>query len=217
MLRLAPSTAAKERRLRALLGPDGALPGSAVADLRDAVALGSLELSGFRFSWNDVTADRRGEALPAEVAALKRAQAAVPADAPLDLNAFAAWGEALTGGGRFRSPEVEARIRLLADWLQAPAMKDLSPSRQGAFTLARVTEIRPLDDGNRRLARLAAAHAMVAAGGRAPVLVGADGDRLGHAVEEAVALSTEGLVGLLDEAAARALDVLLQSVGQGLK
>ena len=67
----------------------------------------------------------------------------------------------------------------------------------------------PWDEGNGRVARLAASHVMVRAGARPPVLIGADAERLEQALLAAFALQTEPLVRLLDEASERALDVML--------
>ena len=70
-------------------------------------------------------------------------------------------------------------------------------------------EILPFDRSNGMVARLAASHLMVRAGARRPILVGADSPRLGEALHAAFQLQTEPLARLLDDAAERALDVLI--------
>jgi Fic family protein len=78
--------------------------------------------------------------------------------------------------------------------------------------MARIVEILPFDDANGRVARLAASHLMVRAGGRPPVLVAADAARLGAAFQSAFQLVTEPLALLLEEASERALDVMIQTL-----
>ena len=59
-IRLRSSTAAKERRLAALLAERGLSEADAaiLGVVEDAQLLGSLDLSGFRFSWEEVRAAR---------------------------------------------------------------------------------------------------------------------------------------------------------------
>ena len=124
---------------------------------------------------------------PAEVLALRRARAAVPADAPFSLAAIRAWHEALAGpvglrrGERERDgappapPElVEGRLATLAEWLEVAGPRDLAPDQAAAVALARLVEILPFDDANGRVSRLAASHLMVRGGMRPPILVAGD-------------------------------------------
>lgn len=213
-MRLAPSAALKERRLRERAG-DGF---DGVPALREAVlaaqARGSLELAGLV---DDATALER----------LRRAQAAVDPAAPLGLKALAHWhGAAVEFPSAWRQAErtrdggpppappafIESRLRTLEHWLSAESARELKPAQAGALALARVVEVLPWDDGNGRVARLAASHLMVAAGARPPILIGADAGRLEAALAAAFALQTEPLVRLLDEASERALDVMLAAV-----
>lgn len=226
-LRLQPSAAVKEKRLAALLEAGGLSlddPGLA-AIVEDAQLLGSLELAGFRFTWDEVRASRVAGEGPAEVLALRRARAAVPADAPFSLAAIRAWHEALAGsvglrrGARERdgappapAERVEGRLATLAEWLEVAAPRDLAPDQVAAVALARLVEIAPFDDGNGRVSRLAASHLMVRGGMRPPILVSGDAARLRAALESAFRLETEPLVALLAEASGRALDVMVQSL-----
>ncbi len=59
-LRLQPSAAVKEKRLAALLEGRGLSPDDSglAAVVEDAQLLGSLELSGLRFTWDEVRASR---------------------------------------------------------------------------------------------------------------------------------------------------------------
>jgi hypothetical protein len=213
-MRIAPSTALKERRLRERAG-DGfdALPA-----LREAVlaaqASGSLELAGLA---DDAAA----------LAKLRHAQAAVDPAANLGLKALAHWHAAVTEfPSLFRTTErtrddgpppappafVESRLRTLEHWLSVESARELKPAQAGALALARIVEVLPWDDGNGRVARLAASHVMVGAGARPPILIGVDAERLGNALRAAFALQTEPLVRLLDEASERALDVMLAAL-----
>ncbi len=214
LVRLGPSAAVKEKTLRGLLGADAELPAFARHDLEDAQTLGSLELSGIRVSWEEVTAGRRGEKVPEPVAALQTARRAVDANAPFSIAAVETWQRALFGHARYRAEKdhVRGALDLLQEWMAAPSTTALGAGRQGALVLARLVEIRPFGEGAGRLARLAASHVMVRGGARPPVLVGADRARLDAALREAFNLATESLVGLLDEASERATDVLIQSL-----
>jgi Fic family protein len=226
-IRLQPSAAVKEKRLAALLEGRG-LPShdaGLAAIVEDAQLLGSLELAGFRFTWDEVRSSRLAAEGPAEVLALRRARAAVPADAPFSLGAIRAWHEALAGpvglrgGARERKgappppPElVEGRLATLADWLEVAGPRDLTPDQVAAVALARLVEILPFDDGNGRVSRLAASHLMVRGGMRPPILVAGDAPRLRAALDSAFRLETEPLVALLAEASGRALDVMIQTL-----
>ncbi len=104
------------------------------------------------------------------------------------------------------------RLDLLEGWLSAGAGGELKAAEAGALALARLCEIAPFEDGNGRVARLAAAHLMERAGARLPILVGADRGRLEEALRRAFALDTGPLVELLEEASRRPLDVMLQAL-----
>ena len=213
-LRLTAPVAAKERRLEALLAARGGGPPPMEAVLAAQVE-GSLALSGL----SDSSAAR---------AALSRAATAVPADAPLSAAGLEAWQRALGGPG-FRTtardreggpppapPElIRSRLAILEHWMAAPSALELRASQQGALALARVVEVMPFDDGNGRVARLAASHVMVRAGARPPVLVAADGPRLVQALQAAFQLHTEPLSTLLEEAAERALDLMIVEISGG--
>jgi hypothetical protein len=225
LLRLTAKASHRERRLEELRA---ARPAEALAraeeQLDDAIALGSLELAGHAFSWDEVRAARSGGGHHA-IHALRRAQAAVPAGAALDLGALLAWGRALGAAGFRTTPRtraegpppappefVEGRLRIVEQWLGAPSADELQPAQAAALALARIAEIAPFDDGNGRVARLAASHVMRRRGARPPVLVGADRPRLEAALGAAFRLDTEPLATLLEEASGRALDVLVQAL-----
>jgi Fic family protein len=108
---------------------------------------------------------------------------------------------------------IAGRLAILEQWMAAPSALELKPAQQGALALARVVEVMPFDDGNGRVSRLAASHVMVRAGARPPILVAADAPRLAAALQAAFQLHTEPLGALLDEAAERALDILLEAAG----
>ena len=214
LLRLAPSAAVKEKRLAALLegrGDESALISDAV---RRAQAAGSLALSGI-------------EPTPAELDRFARAQSAVDAQAPFSVSAVLAWHRAITGSAAgLRTHErtreatlppaparfVPTRLQNLEEWLNVGSGVALKPAQQGALALARIVEILPFDDGSGRVARLAASHVMVRAGARPPVLLGEDRPRLVEALQSAFQLQTAALASLLDEAAERALDVMIRAI-----
>jgi hypothetical protein len=226
-LRLEPSAAVREKRLERLLverglGPDD--PGLA-GIVEDAQLLGSLELAGLRFTWDEVRSSRVAGEGPPEVLALRRALAAVPPDAPFSLAAIRAWHEALAGpvglrtGARERDGAppapaelVEDRLATLALWLEVAGPRDLAPEQAAAVALARLVEILPFDDANGRVSRLAASHRMVRGGMRPPILVAGDAPRLRAALEAAFRLETGPLTALLAEASGRALDVMIQTL-----
>jgi hypothetical protein len=228
LLRPRASVAVKEKRLAALLeGRQPADDPRLRAAVEDAGLLGSLQLAGIDVAWEDVQAQRRGAPAAAPVAALRRAFTAVAPETAFSLSALRAWHAAVVdapsvwraaprarpSGPPTAPPEfIPARLELLASWLAADSSRELGPAQAGALTLARVVEIAPFDDGNGRVARLAAAHAMVRAGSRAPILVGGDRPRLESALQAAFQLHTEPLVSLLEEAAERPLDVMLQTL-----
>ena len=212
-LRLTASAAAKERRLEALLA--GRAEPVSLDAVRAAQVDGSLALAGL------------GPEAPLARAGLLRAATAVAPDAPLSAAALLTWHREAIGGGAFRVREREraggpppapagriaGRIAILEEWMEAPSALELKASQQGALALARVIEVMPFDEGNGRVARLAAAHVMVRAGSRPPILVAGDADRLVHALQAAFQLHTEPLSTLLEEAAERALDVLIREAG----
>ena len=214
LIRLAPSAALKERRLREARGESFELEPDLRRAVRDAQAIGSLELAGMAPA---------GDPL----AALTRAQEAVDPQAPLTSGALLAWLGALTGEPpafrrldrtRENAPPpappafIESRLATLEQWLSAESARELGPAAAGALVLARLTEILPFDVANGRVARLAASHVVVRAGGRPPVLTAADGERLQGALSAAFALQTEPLARLLDEAGERALDAMLAAL-----
>jgi hypothetical protein len=226
-LRLQPTTAVKEKRLAALLGERGLRADSLeLAGLvEDAQLLGSLELAGFRFTWDEVRASRLSGEGPPEILAHRRARTVVPADAPFTLAAIRAWHEALAGPVGLRREErpregvpgapadrIESRLDSLADWIEGAGTRDLAPDQSAAVALARLVEILPFDDVNGRVSRLAASHLMVRGGMRPPILVAGDAARLRASLEAAFRLETEPLVALLGEASGRALDVMIQSL-----
>lgn len=196
----------------------------------DAQALGSLELAGFRFGWDEVRAARMGGAAPEPALRLRCAQAAVVREAPLAIEALHAWREALGGVPGLRRSDrvrpagpppappmfVESRLASLVGWLNGDSGRELGPPQAGALVIARLLEILPFEDQNGRLSRLAASHVMVRAGARRPLLVGADRPRLEAALAHAFKLETEPLVALLQEASERALDVMLQALERGM-
>jgi hypothetical protein len=214
LVRLAPSAAVKEKRLAALLeGRQGEAPRLAAA-VRQAQAVGSLALSGI-------------EPATAELDRYSRAQSAVEAQAPFSVGAVLAWHRALTGSAAgLRTTErareaalppaparfVPTRLQNLEEWLNVGSGVALKPAQQGALVLARIVEILPFDDGSGRVARLAASHLMVRAGARPPVLVGEDGPRLVESLRSAFQLETAALASLLDQAAERALDVMIRAL-----
>ncbi len=214
LVRLTPSAALREKRLAGLLA--GRDPAALRLDrsVEEAQVRGSLELAGLDPS--DLAAAE----------ALRRARRAVDATAPLDARSLRAWHHALTGDDGFRTSERErpdgpapspvafiaSRLAIVEEWLAADSARALKPEEQGALAYARLVEILPFESANARVARLAATHLMVRAGGRPPVLTGADGPRLAAAVAEAFAFRTEPLARLLAEAADRALDVMIAAL-----
>ena len=226
-LRLEPSAAVRERRLAALLEERGLRPDDPGLRgiVEDAQLLGSLELAGLRFSWDDVRSSRALGEGPAEILALRRAQAAVPSDAPFSLTAIRAWHEALAGpvglrrGARERDGAppapaelVESRLATLAEWLEVAGPRDLAPDQTAAVALARLVEILPFNDANGRVSRLAASHMMVRGGMRPPIFGAGDAPRLRAALEAAFRLETGPVTALLAEASGRALDVMVQTL-----
>jgi Fic family protein len=231
LLRLVASPALLERRLLALLG---ARREEDEPRLREAVeeaqVLGSLALAGRPATAEELRAARRGEAAPDFVHGLLRANRAVEPSSPLTAETLLAWQSALTGRpGAWRATErarddgpppapvafVESRVRTLEAWLDEPSGRDLGPSQRASLVLARVHEILPFEEGNGLVARLAASHLMVGAGARPPVLAAEDRARLDAALAAAYRLETEPLCRLLEEASARALEVMVRALEQG--
>ena len=226
-LRLGLTAANRERRLASRLAEAGRDEGDERlrAVVEDAQLLGSLELAGLRPGWDEVRASRQhGQDGP--VRAWRRARAAVEPAAPLTLDALRAWHRALLGPTGFRTTErareggppppppplIESRLALLEQWLGSRSAEDLQPEQAAALALARIVEVLPFEDGNGRVARLAASHVMVRGGRRPPILVAADAPRLVAAFQAAFALHTEPLGTLLEEASARALEVMIQAL-----
>jgi hypothetical protein len=229
-LRPVPSITVKERRLAALLERHGLEADDAglAGVVEDAQLLGSLELAGFPFTWDEVRSSRDTGEGPAQILAWRRARAAVKGDAPFTLAAILAWHESLAGpvglrrgaGRREGAPPapahlIESRVASLADWVEVAGTRDLAPDQAAAVALARLVEILPFDDANGRVSRLAASHLMMRGGMRPPILVAGDAARLRAALEAAFRLETGPLVTLLAEASGRALDVMIQSLDRG--
>jgi hypothetical protein len=229
-LHVQPPVAARERRLAVRLAEEERAPGD--ADLRavveDAQLLGSLELAGVRPRWDEVRTSRASGEETGPVGSFRRAHAAVDPRSPLTVDAIRAWHAALLGPAGFRRDErvragsppappalIPGRLALLEEWLGARSAEDLQPGQAAALALARIVEILPFDDGNGRVARLAASHLMVSGGRRPPILVAADGARLIAALQAAFRLETGSLATLLDEASDRALDVMIQALDKG--
>jgi fido (protein-threonine AMPylation protein) len=213
-VRVGVSRAVREKRLLALL------QGRTLEDLgllravENEQVKGSLELAGIA----PLAAD--GSDHPAGLALL-RARQAVDPEAPLTVAALLAWHRELAGpvGLRTAAPAsppaappafVASRLEILAQWLASEGARPLGPAQQGALVMARLLEIQPFDQANGRVARLAASHVMVQAGARLPILRGADAERLQQALQRAFRLETEPLTTLLDEAAGRALDLMIE-------
>jgi len=226
-LRPGLTTATRERRLASLLAEAGREAGD--DELRevveDAQLLGSLELAGLRPGWDEVRASRARSG-DGPVAALRRAREAVDPQAPFSLDALRTWHAALLGPVGLRASDrvregapdppspslIEGRLAMLEDWLGGRSAEDLQPEQAATLALARIVEVLPFEDGNGRVARLAASHLMVRGGRRPPILVAADAPRLIAALQAAFALHTEPLGTLLDEASGRALDVMIQAL-----
>jgi hypothetical protein len=229
-LELRPASRVRERRLAALLEERGRSANAAALEdvLDDAQLLGSLELAGFAFDWPEVRDSRAQGTGPEAILALRRARSAVEPRAPLRVATLLTWHAALEGPVGFRRsrrerpaappapPElIESRLALLETWLGSPSGQDLQPEQAAALAMARIVEVLPFEDGNGRVARLAASHLMVRGGRRPPVLVGADGPRLVTALEAAFRLETEALATLLAEASDRAVEVMIQALEKG--
>jgi hypothetical protein len=239
-LRLEPSVALRERRLERLLAERGLAPDDArLAGLvEDALLVGSLALAGAQVSWDEARGSRREQAGPEALVALRRARRAVEPQAALSVEALKTWHEAIAGPVGFRRSErppdgahhaagagrpaaappafIESRLAALAEWLDAPGSAELTPEQKAALALARIVEIRPFDDANGRVSRLAADHLLRRAGLRPPILVAGDEARLRAALQAAFRLETGPLVDLVREASRRALDVMIQSLERRL-
>jgi Fic family protein len=107
---------------------------------------------------------------------------------------------------------VAGRLELLDHWLGMDSFRELGPSSAAALCLARIVEILPWDDGNGRVSRLAASHVMVCAGLRPPILVKGDRPRLEASLQAAFRLDMAPLAALLEEASARAVEVMIQAL-----
>ena len=219
-LRLEPSRALKEKRLASLLAGRSESEPALQEVVRDAQLLGSLELAGFAFTWEDV----RGTSPGPEIRGLRHAQALAAPQSPLTVATLLAWHEAVVGpGGGWRRSErtreggpppapptfVEGRLRLLEDWLAMDSGRELRAAQAGALAFARILEVLPFDDANGRVSRLAVSHVMVRAGERPPILVKGDLPRLVAVLQAAFRLDTEPLSRLLEEASERSIDVLI--------
>jgi hypothetical protein len=226
-LRLAHGAAHKEKRLAALRQGREQWDRSLQEAVEDAQLLGSLDLAGFTFTWEEVKAARRGEPAPPAILGLGRAGKVVEAGAPFSLHSLRAWHEAVVGANRgYRRGDrtrgeaappappalIRGRLAILDQWLNSASGQELKPVQQGALALARIVEILPFEDGNGRVSRLAASHLMVRAGMRPPILVGGDGPRLVHCLNAAFQLHLEPLALLLEEASERCLDVMIRTL-----
>jgi hypothetical protein len=198
--------AAGERRLCDLLGGRDAVVLGIPAAVEAALVQGSLALAGLPAGGDDALR-------------LRRARAAVPADAPLTVDALLAWHGALVPGAGLRTgeraggapaPLVRTRLLGFEEWMGVEAIREVPPAARGALALARIVEIAPFDAANGRVSRLACAHVMARAGARPPLLDGGDAARLEEATTAAFALHTEPLVRLLEEASDRALQLALR-------
>ena len=222
-IRLEPSSALKEKRLRELLGSRSEQEPALASVVRDAQLLGSLELAGFTVTWDEV----RSASPPPAAVALRRAQGLLGPGAALTKQALLEWHGALTGeSAGFRRRErareggippapvgfIEGRVQLLEDWLAMESGQELRPAQAGALALARIVEVLPWEDANGRVSRLAASHLMVKAGARPPILVKGDAPRLLASLQAALRLDTEPLARLLEEASGRSVDVLIQAL-----
>jgi len=229
-LRPRTATGVRERRLAAVLHERGLNPGDPAlqAVVEDAQLLGSLDLAGFAFGWDEVRASRFSGSGPDALLALRRAQGTVTPKSPLRVASLLAWHGALAGPVGFRQaprgrdgappapPElIESRLVLLETWLGSRSGEDLRPEQAAALAMARIVEVLPFEDGNGRVARLAASHLMAGGGRRAPILVAGDGPRLIAALRAAFRLDTEPLGTLLEEASDRAVDVMTQALEKG--
>jgi len=235
-LRLTTSAAAREKRLERLLAErrverrDPRL----LALVEDALLVGSLQLAGIAVSWD---AARAGDgAAPEPLRALRRARAAVARDVRLAPETLVAWHAAIAGpvglrrgaaplpkGAAAEAPPpgapaalVAERLASLCDWLEALGSEALGAPQKAAVALARIVEIRPFDDANGRVARLAAAQLLEQAGLAPPILVEGDRARLHAALVAAFRLDTGPLVDLVLEAAGRPIEVMIQSLERGL-
>ena len=228
-LHLAASATLKEKRLRSLLGgrPE---PAALLEIVADAQLLGSLELAGFSFRWDEVRAERQGRPSPSPIGALRRAQAMAGEGAALSVELLLAWHGAIVGNhvgfrreARLRAPGpppappafIESRVRLLEEWLGMASGRELKPIPAAALALARIMEILPFETANGRLARLAASNLMRHGGLRPPILVRGDAARLEAALQAAFQLETGPLGLLLEQAAERALDVMIRTLEAG--
>jgi hypothetical protein len=212
LLRLTSSASLKEKRLASLLGGESPSQPQLTEAVENSQALGSLELAGV-------------VATPDVVRGFVQALRAVDPASPLRVAALRSWNAAITGGpGTFRGSErtreggpppappafVASRLTLLEEWLNGDSGHELKPAQQGALVMARVVEVLPFEDGNGRVARLAASHVMVRGGMRPPILRGEDAGRLEDALQRAFRFETEPLCALLEEASERALDVMIE-------
>jgi Fic family protein len=226
LLRLQPSAALKEKRLTSLRAGSGTEDTALREAVQDAQILGSLELAGLAHSWNEVRASRAGQLAPEAVVAMHSALRAVPAQAAFSVAALLAWHRAVLpgGGGALRGRElaradgpppapvavIEGRLGIVEEWLATDSARALSPEGMGALAMSRVMEILPFEAANGRVARLAASHLVVRAGGHPPILAGGDRARLAACLAAAFRLEMEPLAELLREASERALDVMIQ-------
>jgi hypothetical protein len=232
LLRLQPAASVKEKRLATLRAEHAAGDDLLREVVEDAQILGSLQLAGFAHAWEEIGASRRGEPAPESIRGMHKALRAVPLTVPFSTAALLAWhAAAVAGGGALRDIErsrpdgpppcpaafIEGRLGIAQEWLGAESASQLAPPRVGALALARIVEILPFQDGNGRVARLAASHVMVRAGARPPVLVAGDAPRLRQCLTSAFQFEMGPLSDLLEEASERALDVMIKALEGGIR
>jgi hypothetical protein len=186
--------------------------------------VGSLALAGIDVAWELV---RSEEELPPPADALRRAQRLESARVALDGPGLVALSRLIGGelrttalsrpdGPPTAAPDrIEAGLLSLGEWLGAESVRALAPAAAGALVLVRVLEISPLAKGNGRLSRLAAADVMSGRGAKRPILVAGDRSALSSAAEAAYRLETRPLAALLEEAASRWVEVMIQALEGG--
>src|SRR5258708_263780 len=160
-LRLAPRASHKEKRLAALREGRERVDPSLQEAVEDAQLLGSLNLSGFDFAWEEVKASRRGEPVHPAILGLRRAGKVVDARAPFSVASLLAWQEAVVGAApgyrqtdRVRADalppappgRIAGRLAILEQWLNAASGHELKPVQHPPLVLPRALPILPFDD-----------------------------------------------------------------------
>ena len=216
LIRLAPSAAVKERRLRRSQGRR-LRPGPGLRQaVLEAQAMGSLELAGLTASPEAVAAlasraggGRSGRPLHGRRAArlaARRSRAAPPPSG-------ARTGRASRARRPLRPHSSRAACQTLEHWLAAESARELAPGRRGRAGAGAGDRDPPLRR-RQRPCRAAGRLARGRARGRPPS--GPDAGRRpaagGSAPGAAFQLHTEPLARLLDEASERALDAMLTAL-----